>query len=140
MRRRNVGSTTTILLLALALVACARWNGDEAPAGFAIVREHTISAARNDPPISSTLDYTITAIDEKAVIRETVPRWVDIQRGALISTGSHTFKVLAMPPMYRPGDIAKEDSFTATVGSGKVYFLVDKNGQPVLIEARSKKE
>src|SRR4051794_39152112 len=102
MSMRNRGSTTAILLSALALIGCAGWNAEEAPAEFSIVREHVVSGPRNDPPISSTLDFTITSIDGALVNRETVPPWVDIQRGALVSAGTHVFKTLVIPHMRRP--------------------------------------
>lgn len=127
-----------ILLSAFALVGCTRWRAEEAPVGFAIVREHVIDAPGNDPPVRSTLDYTLTAIDGAAVTRETVPPWIDIQPGALVHLGTHRFKALVSPHARRLGDRPKEESFSAIVESGKVYFLVDRDGQPVLIEARTK--
>lgn len=135
---RGTGLLTAILLIAVTFTSCSKWNADEAPAGFAIVREHVIDNPWNDPPIKSIFDLTITAIDRSAIARETVPPWVDIQRGALIPAGSHRFTALMLPIFRRPGDLAKEVSFVKTVESGKVYYLVEKDGQPVLIEAHSK--
>lgn len=141
MRFRGLGSLTAILLIAASLLGCSKWDIDEAPTGFAIVREHMVYAPRNDPVISSTLDFTITAVDGKAVIREAVPRWVDIQQGALISAGKHDFEALVMPHLRRPSDVPRRVSFTATVASGKVYFIVDdQKGNPVLIESHLKKK
>src|SRR5437868_5734859 len=94
-------------LLLLAAAGCAKWQADKAPAGFAIVREHVIMAPGNDPPISSKLDFTLTAIDGAAITRETVPPWVDIQPGALVAAGRHSFKAWIAPHFHRPGDIRK---------------------------------
>jgi hypothetical protein len=137
---RGAGFLTAILLIPVALASCSKWNGDKAPAGFAIIREHVIDNPWNDPPIKSTFDVTIKAIDGAATKRETVPPWVDIQRGALIPAGSHHFTVLVMPSLHRPGDVAKEVSFVESVASRKVYYLVGKeDGQPALIEAHSRR-
>ena len=135
---RATGWTSALLLGVITFSGCSKWKFDEAPAGFAIVREHVIDSPRNDPPISSALDLTIIAIDGAAVTRETVPPWIDIQRGALVPAGSHSFKALVMPYVRRPGDASKEVSFIASVESKKVYDLVDKDRMPVLIEVHLK--
>jgi len=103
------------------------------------VREHIISSPGNDPPVASTLDFTITQIDGAPVTREKIPPWVDLQRGALVPAGPHQFTALVAPHL-RPRDYrAKEISFAVTVGSGKVYFLVDReDGAPILVEEHLK--
>jgi hypothetical protein len=129
-----LASAAILALQSLLGSGCLLWKIDQAPSGFAIVREHMISAPRNDPPVTSTLDFTITAIDGAAVVREKVPPWVDMQRGALVAAGAHQFKAWVAPHT-RPRDYQpKEVSFAASVDSGKVYFLVDRDGAPVLIE------
>lgn len=135
-KRRIIAISAAALAIQSVLGGgCVRWNIDRAPAGFAVVREHVVSAPRNDPPVASTLDFTITEIDGAPVTREKIPPWVDLQPGALMSAGTHQFKALVAPHL-RPRDWrAKEVSFTATVESGKVYFLVDREGAPALIEA-----
>jgi hypothetical protein len=132
-------SRYTVATCFIALVAgCSQWNAEEAPAGFAVVREHVIAAPGNDPPISSTLDFTVIEVDRKPVTRETIPLLVDVQPGALVSAGSHEFKALvsphARPPNHRPAEVV----FSANVQSTKVYYLVDKDGEPVLVEAKSR--
>ena len=127
--------TLASLLIVLA-AGCSKWNAEEAPAGFAIIREHTISAPGNDPPITSTLDFTLIEIDGKPVTRETVPPWVDLQRGALVSAGTHQFKAMVSPHVRPPGYQPAEVVFTATVNSSRVYYLVGKDGGPVLIKAK----
>jgi hypothetical protein len=129
----------TVATFLIVLVAgCSNWNAEEAPTGFAVIREHVVLAPGNDPPISSTFDYTIVEIDGKPVTRETIPPLVDMQPGALVSAGSHEFKALvsphARPPDHRPAKAV----FRADVQSKKVYYLVDKDGGPVLIEAKSR--
>lgn len=116
---------------------CSKWNPEEAPAGFAIIREHTISAPGNDPPITSTLDFTLIEIDGKPVARESIPPGVDLQRGALVSAATHQFKALVSPHVRPPDHQPAEVIFTAEVQSTKVYYLVGKDGGPVLIEAKS---
>ena len=127
--------TLASLLIVLA-AGCSKWNAEEAPAGFAIIREHTISAPGNDPPITSTLDFTLIEIDGNPVARETIPARVNLQRGALVPAGTHQFKALVSPHVRPPGHEPAEVVFTAEVQSTKVYFLVGKDGGPVLIEAK----
>jgi hypothetical protein len=126
----------TFLLIILA-AGCSKWNAEDAPAGFALIREHTISAPGNDPPITGTLDFTLIEIDGNPVARETIPPWIDQQRGALVSAGTHQFKAMASPHVRPPDHQPAEVVFTATVKSSKVYYLVGKDGGPVLIEAKS---
>ncbi len=128
----------SVVLLVLLTAGCSRWNAEEAPAGFAIIREHMISAPQNDPPITSTLDYTLIKIDGNPVVRETIPPLVDLQRGALVSAGTHEFKALVSPHVRPPGHEPAEVVFTAEVQSAKVYYLVGQDGGPVLIEAKSR--
>lgn len=129
---RATRSLSALLLSVVIFSGC--WKADRAPAGFAIVREHVIYASQNDPPITSSLDFTITAIDAAAVTRERVPPWIDIQRGALIPAGRHNFSARVIPHARRSGEVAKEVSFVAVVESRKVYELVDKDEKPILIE------
>jgi hypothetical protein len=135
MNKRCVTTLAAALAIQALFGGCVFWNVDRAPAGFSIVREHIISSPQNDPPVTSTLDFTLTEIDGAAVTRERIPPWVDMNRGALMSAGAHQFKA-AVAPHLRPHDFQpKEVSFAATVASGKVYFLVDdKDGAPVLVE------
>lgn len=128
--------TLAFLLIVLA-AGCSKWNAEEAPAGFAIIREHTISAPGNDPPITSTLDFTLIEIDGKPVARESIPPGVNLQRGVLVPAGTHQFKAMSSPHIRPPNYQPVEVVFTATVNSSKVYYLVGKDGGPVLIEAKS---
>lgn len=132
--RRYTIATFLIVLIA----GCSNWNAGKAPAGFAVIREHVVSAPGNDPPISSTLDYSIVEIDGKPVTRETILPLVDMQAGALVSAGSHEFKAL-VSPHFRPRNHQPANTvFRADVQSTKVYYLVDKRGGPVLIEAKAR--
>ena len=126
---------TILAISALALgSSCSNRTDEAVPPGYAVIREHVVSAPRNDPPISSTLDFTLIEVDGKPVIRETIPRWVDMQPGALVSAGNHEFKARvsphARPPNHQPTDVV----FKLKVESQKVYYLVDKDGWPVLVE------
>lgn len=129
---RIIGAVLSVVLLA----GCEEWKSDVAPEGHAIVREHAVYGPRNDPPIFSTLDFTILEIDGGPVVREVVPRLVDIQHGALVTAGKHTIKVSVSPHARRPGERPAEMTFEITVASGKVYYLVGKDGGPFLAEAR----
>ena len=129
---------TLVLLLLFLAAGCSKWNAEEAPAGFAIIREHTIAAPGNDPPITSTLDFTLIEIDGNPVTRETIPSSVDLQRGVLVSAGTHQFKAMSSPHIRPPNHQPVEVVFTAEVQSTKVYYLVGKDGGPVLIEAKPK--
>ena len=127
-----------ILLIALTVCGCAKWDPNQAPAGFAVVREHAIIGKvvfQNNLPVSSALDFTITEIDGAPIARETIPPWVDLQRGALVPAGARRFKALAQPYVLPRDYQPKEVSFVATVESRKVYSLIDKDGMPALIEA-----
>ena len=127
------------MIMAISAIAlesgCSNWNAETAPAGYAVIREHVVSAPRNNPPISSTLDFTLIEVDGKPVSRETIPRWVDMQAGALVSAGDHEFKAQvsphARPPHHQPAEVV----FRMKVESQKAYYLVDKDGGPVLVEA-----
>jgi hypothetical protein len=135
MHRRTAKASTAVLVIQSLLGGCVFWNSDEAPPGFSIVREHIISCPRNDPPVTSTLDFTITKVDGAAVTREKLPPWVDMQRGALIPAGPHQFTAMVAPHLRPPDFKPKEVSFAATVTSGTVYFLVDnQDGAPILVE------
>ena len=127
---------SSIVLVAF-VAGCSNWNSAEAPAGFAIIREHMISVPKNDPPIHSTLDFTITEIDGKPVTRESVPPFVDMQPGALVSAGSHEVKALVSPHVRPPDHRPAQVVFKVNVESTKVYYLVGKDGGPALIEAKS---
>ena len=128
-----------LLIAAAGLLGGCYPNGYDSTAagGFGIVREHIISAPRNDPPILSTIDYTIASVDGKAPVRERVPPWVDLQPGVLLTAGSHRIVARAVPHL-RPKDHApKELSFTLEIGDRKVYDLVDDpSGNPHLVEVR----
>ena len=130
----------SLLLVLLAVSGC--WDVNKAPAGFGVVREHVISA-RNDPPIRSEINFTILEIDGAPVKRESIPRYVDQPPGAIVSAGTHRFRVNsaphAQPPGYQshlpPGYQPHEVTFEANVESERVYYLVEnKNQDPVLIE------
>ena len=119
----------------LLLVGCGwEWSIHKAPEGFGVVREHIVFAPRNIPPVRSELDFTIFEIDGAPVAREVPPPFVDIQPGALVPIGNHHFRARVAPHRLPPGYPGREVSFDASVESGKVYFLVDKNGMPVLVE------
>ena len=137
MRYRNTVWHGTLLLIALTVCGCTKWNPYQAPSGFAVVREHSLGKVvfQNNLPVSSSLDFTITKIDGAPVARETIPPWVDLQRGALVPAGAHRFDVLAQPHAHPLGYQPKEVSFVETVTSKTVYYLVEKEGLPVLIEA-----
>jgi len=129
-----------IVAIAMAFLAgCVQWNPEEAPFGFAVIREHVISAPGNDPPVGSTLDFTLIEIDGMPVTRETLPRLVDMQPGVLLSAGSHKLKARVAPHLRPPGHKSEEVVFTATVESTSVYYLVDKDSEPILIKVRSKR-
>lgn len=131
------------IVLTITLIAwvggCAKWNPAVAPAGSAIIREHTMGKVvfENSLPVSSTLDFTLVAIDGMPVTRETIPPLVDMQAGALVPAGSHEFKLLASPHARPPNHRPVEMRFTASVQSGKVYNLVDKDGAPALVEVQA---
>ena len=131
---------TILVISAIALGSgCSNRNAALVPAGYAVIREHVVSAPGNIPPISSALDFTLVEVDGKPVTRETVPRWVDLQPGALVSAGNHEFKARmsphARPPHHQPTEVV----FTLKVESQKVYYLVDQDGGPVLVEAIHKR-
>jgi len=132
-------ATTSLIAFALAaLCGCTKWDPNQAPAGFAVVREQAASGKvvfANNLPVSSALDFTLTEIDGAPIARETTPPWVDLQRGALVPAGAHRFKALAQPQVLPRNSQPKEVAFVATVESRKVYYLIDKDGLPVLIEA-----
>jgi len=129
-------SVCSTFLFALLLSACAHWNATLAPEGHAIIREHSIGkvAFGNQLPVNSSLDFTITEVDGAPVVRETIPAWVDLQRGVLVTAGAHRFKVLAQPHLLPKDYQPRELSFGAKVEGGKVYRLVDKDEQPALME------
>ena len=82
------------------------------------------------------MDYTIIDIDGGPIARESYPKFIDLQAGALVSAGVHHFRARAVPGVvprdYRP----REVSFDGAVESGKVYYLVGLEGRPALVEAR----
>jgi hypothetical protein len=119
----------------ICLVGCSR-KGDIhiAPAGFGVVREHMISVPNNIPPVRSEFDFTITEIDGGPVTREMPPPLVDMQPGALVRAGVHRFKAKIAPHLLPAGYRPHEVSFVATIESEKIYFLVDRDGEPVLVE------
>jgi hypothetical protein len=124
--------------LVVLVAGCSNWDVGKAPAGFGVIREHVVSAPGNDPPISSTFDYSIVEIDGKPVSRETIPPWIDMVSGALVSAGSHEFKALVSPHLRPLNHQPAKTVFRADVQSTKVYYLVDKEGGPVLIEAKGR--
>lgn len=129
----------TVATLLVSLVAgCSMRNAEEAPAGFAVIREHMIGVPGNDPPISSTLDFTIIEIDGNPVTRETIPPFVSMQPGALVPAGIHEFKALVSPHVRPPNHRPAAAVFRANVQSTKVYYLIGKDGGPVLIEAKAR--
>jgi hypothetical protein len=136
---RNAAKSIIVIFLA-ALCGCTKWDANLAPIGFSIVREHLVTQKlvfRNNLPVGSELDFTLTEIDGATVARETIPWWHHMQRGALVPAGAHKFKALAQPHLlprdYKPIEV----SFVATVESRKVYYLIDKAGLPVLVEAHA---
>ncbi len=135
-------TAASIVAIALAaLCGCTKWDLNQAPAGSAVVREHAITKKvvfQNNLPVSSELDFTLTQIDGAPIARETIPPWVHLQRGALVPAGEHRFKALAQPHVLPRDYQPKEVSFVATVESGKVYYLIDKDGMPALIDAPPK--
>jgi hypothetical protein len=134
MRNLLVAATAGSLVL---LGACSRyWNAYKAPDGFGIVREHVVSVPNNFAPIRSNFDYTITRIDGGPITRETYPKFVDLQPGALVAAGVHRFEARVAPVVVPRGYKPEEVSFEARVESGKVYFLVDHENRPALVEAR----
>jgi hypothetical protein len=86
------------------------------------------------PPIRSELDFTVIEIDGAPVVREIRPPLIDIQPGALVAAGMHRFRARVAPHILPPGYRPYEVSFVGAVESGKIYFLVDKNKMPVLVE------
>ena len=136
---RNAAASIVAIVLA-ALCGCTKWDPNLAPTGFSVVREHLVTQKlvfRNNLPVGSELDFTLTEVDGATVARETIPWWVDMQRGALIPAGAHKFTALAQPHLLPRDYKPKEVSFVATVESRKVYYLIDKYGLPVLVEAHA---
>jgi hypothetical protein len=129
-------SAVTILSLAVFSGCHPNWDSTKAPSGFAIIREHIIEAPNNIPPIHSKLDFTIIEVDGAPVTRETAPALVDMQPGALVAAGSHHLRARVAPHLLPPNYQPHEVSFESKVESGKVYFIVDNEGAPVLVEAR----
>jgi hypothetical protein len=132
---RNFSFSLLTMFALLGVSGCS--GADKAPIGYGVVREHVISAPHNIPPIRSELDFTIIEIDGSPVKREVLPPLVDMQPGALVAAGAHHFKAKVAPHMRSPGDQPHEVSFDASVESEKIYYLVDKDGIPVLIEAHT---
>jgi len=97
-----------------------------------------VSAPRNDPPILSNLDFTITGVDGSPVIRETIPTLVDEMPGVLVAAGTHRFQAKVIPHRRLPGMQATLVSFVATTEPGKVYMLVDKDDAPILVLSHSR--
>jgi len=133
-------SVCPTLLFAFLLSACTHWNATLAPEGHAIIREHFMGKVvfENNLPVRSTLDFAIREVDGGPVVRETIPSWVDEQRGVLVTAGTHTFKLLVQPHLLPKGYQPRELSFEAKVEGGKVYRLVDKDGRPSLVEEQRK--
>ena len=125
----------------VSLVGCRQeWSIHKAPDGFAVVREHVIFAPRNIPPARSELDFTIITVDGAAVVRERPPPFVDLEPGALVAAGIHRFTARVAPHLLPPGYRPYEVSFMAAVEGGKIYFLVDREKMPVLVEEHLKPE
>lgn len=101
------------------------------------VREHVMFSSRNDPPINSLLYFALVCIDGKAVTRERVAPFAPMTPGALVIAGTHEFKAMVSPHARSPNHRPTEVTFTAKVESTKVYYLVENEGLPVLIEART---
>lgn len=122
-----------LFVASFGLFACS--PPTQAPEGYAIVREHLVSSGKGMvPQVSSNLDYTIVEIDGASFAREKVPLFADMQPGALISAGTHRIKAMVEPHVRPPNSKPKEVTFTATVESRKIYYLVDdKERQPVLV-------
>jgi hypothetical protein len=104
------------------------------PDGYAVIQEHIADSPHNLPPIRNELDFVILEVDGAPFKRETSPRLVDMQPGALVTAGTHRIRARVMPMLHRPGDQPTEMSFFVTVVSGKAYFLVAKDKLPVLVE------
>lgn len=116
------------------MVLCGCGVAAKAPDGYGVVREHIVFAPRNIPPIKSELDFTILEVDGAPARREIPPPFVDMQPGVFVSAGSHRFKAKVAPHLLPPGYKPRDVTFDATVQSGRVYFLVDKDGGPILVE------
>jgi hypothetical protein len=127
----------TSLCVGLVLGGCSRyWDANRAPEGYSIVREHVVFSPNNNPPVRSELDYTLIDVDGGPITRESYPKFVDLQPGALVVAGVHRFRArvepVLRPPDYKPHEV----SFEGRVESGKVYFLVEQQKAPALVEAR----
>ncbi len=121
----------------LVLGACGRyWDATRAPQGYGIVREHVVFSPNNLPPIRSELDYTLIDVDGGPITRESYPKFVDLQPGALLVAGVHHFRARVEPVLRPRDDMPYEVSFEGKVESGKVYFLVEQQKAPALVEAR----
>jgi hypothetical protein len=130
---RLVSSVLALLAASSVLGGCRGRN--KPPDGYGVVQEHIVFAPRNIPPIRSTLDFTIIAIDGAPVRRESPPLFVDMQPGALVLAGTHHFSALVAPHLRPPGYQPHEVTFMADVEAGRIYDLVDdKEGKPILIE------
>ncbi|MGA2691694.1 MAG: hypothetical protein ABSF76_04970 [Opitutaceae bacterium] len=134
--QKLVALAVLLLWALVGLSFCSRgWRTETAPKGFAVVREHVVTAPRNHPPIRSTLDFTLVQIDGAQVHRETPPPFVDMQPGAIVSAGTHQFKARVQPHLLPRGFQPREVTFTAAVEGGRIYDLVDDpGGAPVLVE------
>ena len=131
------GVSFSLLPILALLGVCACSGIDKAPNGYGVVREHIMSAPHNIPPVRSDIDFTILEIDGAPVKREVLPPFVDMLPGALLSAGSHHFKAKVAPIMRSPDHQSHDVTFDASVESGEIYYLVDKDGSPVLIEAHN---
>jgi hypothetical protein len=129
------------VILAMALLAglaflggCGPRRLHNIPDGYAVVMEHVIYSPHNIPPIRNDMDFTIIEVDGGTFTRETPPFLVDMQPGVLVAAGNHRFRAKTMPHLHKIGEQPTEVTFDATVESGKAYFLVMKDGLPVLVE------
>ena len=118
-----------ILALGVLLMAgCTR---------HAYISDRTLSAPRNIPPIRNDTTFTVVAVDGHSFRRGTT-HWLpgDWYPEVVVDPGIHLFKVSAAPATRPPHYVEVETEFTATVESGKEYFIYSKSGSPALIEAR----
>ena len=147
--RHCLKASLTLPILVGVLSGCSVRN--EAPRGYAIVRDNIITAPRNFPPVETDFVVSILKVDGAEPVPESIPPLVDQTPGAQVTAGHHKFrarvKFVALrrdmdPKTHLPIIPAgwqrpRECDFEGDLVDGVVYFLVgDAVGNPVFIMDR----